>query len=93
MEAGAADRGGAGRADPERTTRQRGQRPKTHFSASWAAAAVRTGHSRPQRQRLNPPRVCERSPPTQLQLPPPASPPTPRLAWIDLLLLPVPSPR
>ncbi|EGV96331.1 hypothetical protein I79_002148 [Cricetulus griseus] len=60
MEAGAADRGGAGRADPERTTRQKGQRPKTHFSASWAAAAVRTGHSRPQRQRLNPPRVCER---------------------------------
>lgn len=60
MEAGAADQGGAGRADPARAVRERGRRPTTHSSASWAAATVQSGHSRPQRQQLNPPRVCER---------------------------------
>lgn len=58
MEAGAADRGGAGRADPGRTASLGSGKPTTHSPASWAAATVRTVHSRAGRQRLNLPRVC-----------------------------------
>lgn len=60
MEAGAADRGGAGRTDPGRTARLGSWRPTTHLPASRAADTVRTVHSRPGRQRLNLPRVCVR---------------------------------
>lgn len=60
MEAGAADRGGAGRTDPGRTARLGSWQPTTHSPASWAATTVQTVHSGPGQQRLNLPRVCER---------------------------------